>query len=210
MASEKLYRNTLTDSFVYICIHLLEVAVFRFVREKKQKVKRKIANFVNVSSPFNPGHDCRSLSFRSLTTKNVISISFNTVFAETYSFIISLIRKSSLISVALVRDIRVETSIQCSRVYISSFKTEFDLSPKKLHQRPFSSSNMSHLRMIRISFDQARAIAIQSAILYHTRTAKQILSQGTLEGINETKCTQLLRMSLYRCCIHRENVSHCN
>ena len=52
--------------------------------------------------------------------------------------------------------------------------------------------------------------AIQSAILYHTRTAKQILSQGTLEGINETKCTQLLRMSLYRCCIHRENVSHCN
>ena len=81
---------------------------------------------------------------------------------------------------------------------------------KKLHQRPFSSSNMSHLRMSRISFDQARAIAIQSAILYHTRTAKQILVEGTLEGINEAKCTQLLRMSLYRCCIHRENVSHCN
>ena len=87
---------------------------------------------------------------------------------------------------------------------------QFDLSPKKLHQRPFSSSNMSHLRMIRISFDQARAIAIQSAILYHTRTAKQILVKGTLEGINEAKCTQLLRMSLYRRCIHRENVSHCN
>ena len=41
--------------------------------------------------------------------------------------------------------------------------------------------------MIRISFDQARAIAIQSAILYHTRTAKQILVEGTLEGINEAK-----------------------
>ena len=94
------------------------------------------------------------------------------------------------------------------RTFLRSRK--FDLSPQKLHQRPFSSSNMSQLRMIRISFDQARAIAIQSAILYHTRTAKQILSQGTLEGINETKCTQLLRMSLYRCCIHRENVSHCN
>ena len=82
--------------------------------------------------------------------------------------------------------------------------------PKKLHQRPLSSSNMSHLRMIRISFDQARAIAIQSAILYHTRTAKQTLMEWTLEGINEDKCTQLLRMSLYKCCIHRENVSHCN
>ena len=87
---------------------------------------------------------------------------------------------------------------------------QFDLSPKKLHQRPFSWSNMSHLGMIRISFDQARAIAIQSAILYHTRTAKQILVKGTLEGINEAKCTQLLRMSLYRSCIHRENVFHCN
>lgn len=52
-----------------------------------------------------------------------------------------------------------------------------------------SSSNMSHLRMIRISFDQARAIVIQSAILYHTRTAKQMLVEGTLEGINEAKNT---------------------
>ena len=149
------------------------------------------------------------MSFRSLTTKNVISISFNTVFAETYSFIISLIRKNSLISVALVRDIRYPMLTRV-RIYTFLRSRQFDLSPKRLHQRPFSSSNMSHLRMIRISFDKARSTAIQSAILYHTRTAKQILVEGTLEGINEAKCTQLLRMSLYRCCIHRENVSHCN
>ena len=44
--------------------------------------------------------------------------------------------------------------------------------------------------MIRISFDQARAITIQPAILYYSRTAKQILVEGTLDGINEAKCTQ--------------------
>ena len=55
--------------------------------------------------------------------------------------------------------------------------------------------------------DQARAIAIQPAILYHTRNAIQILVEGTLEGINEAKWTQLL---LYRCCIHRENVTERN
>ena len=125
------------------------------------------------------------------------------------SLYISLIRKNGLISVALVRDIRFETSIQCDECTFLRSR-QFDLSPKKIHQRPFSSSNMSHLGMIRISFDQARSIAIQSAILYHTRTAKQTLAEGTLEGINEAKCTQLPLMSLYRCCIHRENVSHCN
>ena len=127
-----------------------------------------------------------------------------------------LVNPYTLRTCAVGPSCHVLTNLKWNIVEFSVFRTTFSwyITNYKFlvhyNQRPCSSSNMSHLRMIRISFDQARAIAIQSAILYHTRTAKQILVKGTLEGINEAKCTQLLRMSLYRSCIHRENVSHCN
>ena len=66
---------------------------------------------------------CRFLSFHSLNTLNK-----ETVFVETYP--LKRIWENVLISVALVQDIRFETSIQCLRMSIFFVSSrQFDLEP---------------------------------------------------------------------------------